>query len=180
MSEEERNQRMGAFVRAQHIYRSDEIAGTRVDLALVDDLVSQGVVDGRARKQIELAFQEALSNSLEHGNLELDSAWREETDSRGVDRYSLTRAERLRDPRFGARKVTVVVECGAEFLEIRIGDEGPGFVPKPRKFSPGDTQCSGRGLALIEECLDEVRYERGGREVVMRKKLRKDQNGAQV
>ena len=171
---------MGSIVKAKHVFRSDELASMRVDLSVIDGLVTNGILNARVRKQVELAFQEALSNSLEHGNLELDSAWREEFDARGVDRYSVTRAERLMDPKFGSRKVTIIVECDEERLEIRIGDEGPGFIPRPRAISEGDTLSSGRGLALIEECLDEVRYERGGREVVMRKKLKKDLNGAQV
>lgn len=178
MDKERRFVPMGTVVRAQHVFRSDELADQRVNLAVVDQLVDSGQLDKRVRMQLELAFQEALSNSLEHGNLELDSAWREDVDSLGVDRYSLTRAQRLLDPKFGSRKVTIIIECDRDILEIRIGDEGPGFVPKPRPISAGDTLSSGRGLALIEECLDEVLYERGGREVVMRKKLMKDANGA--
>ena len=171
---------MGRVVKAKHVFRSDELASMRGALSVIDDLVKNGSFDSRVRNQIELAFQEALSNSLDHGNLELDSAWREEIDAQGVDRYSVTRAERLQDPKFGSRKVTIIVECDDDRLEIRIGDEGPGFVPKTRPISAGDTLSSGRGLALIEECLDEVLYERGGREVIMRKKLKKDLNGTQV
>lgn len=163
---------MGTPFRTQHILRSDELASKRFALTVVDELVESGKLDQRSRQQIELAFQEALSNSLEHGNLELNSAWREEVDSKGVDRYATTRAIRLRDPVFGGRKLTIVIECDCDLLEIRIGDEGPGFVPRPRPIQAGDTLSSGRGLTLIEECLDEVRYERGGREVVMRKKLK--------
>jgi len=163
---------MGGSLRTQYVFRSDELASTSRALSLVDDLLKNGELDARLRNQIELAFQEALNNSLEHGNLELDSMWREQFDERGVDLYALTKAARLKDPNFGARKVTIIFEYDAQSLEIRIADEGPGFVPQPKPILAGDILSSGRGLALIEECLDEVRYERGGREVVMMKRFR--------
>ena len=157
--------------RVSRCFSSAELAHQHIDLSLIGDLGQLALLEPNVRRQLELAFQEAVANSLDHGNLELDSKWREEVDSKGRDRYEKERSERLTLPKYRDRKVTIIAECDGYDLEIRIGDEGPGFVPKVRPITPGDTLSSGRGLALIEQCLDEVRYERGGREVVMRKCL---------
>jgi anti-sigma regulatory factor (Ser/Thr protein kinase) len=94
---------------------------------------------------VELALQEALANAVRHG----------------------CRGDRTKS-----------VEChityeGTGELRIVVRDPGPGFdvssVPSPLE----DTnllRANGRGLFLINQLMDEVRFADGGREIHMRKR----------
>jgi serine/threonine-protein kinase RsbW len=95
--------------------------------------------------EIELAVTEALANAVEHG-------CRHDT----------------------GKLVEVCVECDrARGVLIIIRDPGTGFdpaaLPSPlqgeRIYSEG-----GRGVFLINQLMDEVRYEKGGTEIWMRKR----------
>jgi serine/threonine-protein kinase RsbW len=94
--------------------------------------------------EIELSLREALANAIEHGG--------------GNDR---------------SKQVQCCVACDkARGMLIVVRDPGPGFdpakLPSPvlgqNLFSTG-----GRGIYLINQLMDEVRFERGGTEIHMRK-----------
>lgn len=146
----------------------------RIPLLLADILEQRGYLDKSQRRRLDLAFQEALTNALEHGNLELSSAWREETDSAGVDKYSAVKSLRLADPHFASRKVVISFEFRDDIYSIRLRDEGPGFTPPPKDLLSAlatSEKCSGRGLAIIASSVDEFHYSNSGREVILRKRL---------
>jgi serine/threonine-protein kinase RsbW len=93
--------------------------------------------------EIELALREALANAIEHGS--------------------------GHDP---SKEVQCCVACDKERgMLIVVRDPGPGFdpasIPSPivgqNLFSTG-----GRGIYLINQLMDEVRFERGGTEIHMR------------
>lgn len=95
--------------------------------------------------EIELALSEAIGNAVEHGC--------------GGD---------------PTKSVQVCVGCDPERgLLVVVRDPGPGFdpsqVPSPvageRIFESG-----GRGIFLINQLMDEVRFERGGTEIRLRKR----------
>ncbi len=94
--------------------------------------------------EIELALREALANAIEHGS--------------------------GNDP---SKRIECSVACDkARGMLILVRDPGPGFdpssLPSPivgqNVFSTG-----GRGIYLINQLMDEVRFERGGTEIHMRK-----------
>ena len=94
--------------------------------------------------EIELSLREALANAIEHGS--------------------------GNDP---SKQVQCCVACDhARGMLIVVRDPGPGFdpasIPSPivgqNLFSTG-----GRGIYLINQLMDEVRFERGGTEIHMRK-----------
>jgi len=94
---------------------------------------------------IEIALNEALANAVEHGC--------------------------QHDP---SKEIQVRVECDPEAgMLIIVRDPGSGFDPA-RVRSPvvGEQIFTdhGRGIFLIDRLMDEVRYERGGTEIWMRKK----------
>jgi serine/threonine-protein kinase RsbW len=100
---------------------------------------------GGAEFEIEVAVNEALANAIEHGC--------------GHD---------------ATKSVTVTVECDPEngmLIIVRDPGEGfdPGDIPSPivgeRIYAD-----HGRGIFLINELMDEVRYEKNGTEIWMRKK----------
>lgn len=93
--------------------------------------------------EIELALREALANAVEHGS--------------------------SNDP---SKQIQCCVACDhARGMLIVVRDPGPGFdpsqIPSPIQgqnlFSTG-----GRGIYLINQLMDEVRFERGGTEIHMR------------
>jgi anti-sigma regulatory factor (Ser/Thr protein kinase) len=94
---------------------------------------------------VELALQEALANAVRHGC--------------------------ANDP---TKRIQCIVTCDdtGEVL-IVVRDPGPGFeaaaVPSP--IDGGNLlKASGRGIFLINQLMDEVRFEDGGREIRMRKR----------
>jgi serine/threonine-protein kinase RsbW len=98
--------------------------------------------------EVELALREALSNAVVHGG-------RSDT----------------------TKLVQLCVACDESHgLLIVVRDPGSGFdpstIPSPVQ---GQTIYSshGRGIFLINQLMDEVRFERGGREIRMRKKCSK-------
>jgi len=98
--------------------------------------------EGR-RVEVEIALGEALANAIKHGC--------------------------KNDPTKHVQ-CCVAVEDDGELLII-VRDPGPGFdvsaIPSPL-VGPGLTKDSGRGVFLINQFMDEVRYEDEGREVRMR------------
>jgi len=95
--------------------------------------------------QVELALQEALANAIRHG-------------CRGD----------------ASRKVQCVVNCNTDGeVLIVVRDPGSGFdattVPNPLAVE-NVLKSSGRGIFLINQLMDEVAFEDGGRELRMRKR----------
>jgi serine/threonine-protein kinase RsbW len=125
------------------------------------DLVAEGVMQVVRENnwaedddlKIELALREALANAIRHG-CKLDST----------------------------KKVQCCVTCDAsgEIL-IVVRDPGAGFdlgaVPDPRD-EQNRMKTGGRGVFLINELMDEVRYADGGREVSMLRKGNKKKAGS--
>ncbi|MFT5322426.1 MAG: CheY-like chemotaxis protein [Planctomycetaceae bacterium] len=119
--------------------------------------------------RISTALQEGLVNSIEHGNLEMDSTLRELKDNS----YQKLGDERRQQEPFRSRKVYVTAEFNREGCRWTIRDEGRGFdpvaLPDPR--DPANLQrVSGRGLLLIRTFMDEVEFNDTANEITMFRK----------
>ena len=94
--------------------------------------------------EVETALREALANAIRHGC--------------GQD---------------CSKQVQFCVACDeARGMLIVVRDPGPGFDPKsiPSPIQGQEVYSThGRGIFLINQLMDEVRYERNGAEIVMRK-----------
>jgi serine/threonine-protein kinase RsbW len=111
---------------------------------LIDALKEKGV-DEDIIFDIHVGFEEALRNAMVHGN--------------------------KMDPR---KKVTVKTEVNTSIVVICVEDEGEGFDPETLPDPTLDENLlkeGGRGVYLIRHLMDEVRYENGGRRVIMKKYL---------
>jgi anti-sigma regulatory factor (Ser/Thr protein kinase) len=73
-------------------------------------------------------------------------------------------------PPYASRVAHVHANIGLDRAEFVIRDEGPGFdirtVPSPRSPETID-QSAGRGLVLMTNFMDEVRFNATGNEVTM-------------
>ena len=107
-------------------------------------LASNGPIPGPERFRIQLCLDEAIQNAIRHGN--------------GGD---------------PSKVVDVRVSAIEDEQRILVRDQGPGFdparVPDPRE-GEGLERESGRGLFILLEYMDGVRYYDGGRTLVLVRK----------
>jgi CheY-like chemotaxis protein/anti-sigma regulatory factor (Ser/Thr protein kinase) len=127
----------------------------------------------RDRLQIGMAMDEALTNAMHHGNLEVDSGLRESADEKQY--YELVRARKNASP-YCHRRVRVEAEFSDEHICVQITDDGPGFNPKAIPDPTEDEnlhKVSGRGLFLIRSFMDTVAHNLTGNQITMTK-VRRD------
>jgi anti-sigma regulatory factor (Ser/Thr protein kinase) len=120
--------------------------------------------------RLALALQEALTNSVLHGNLELSSDLKED----GGSTFAEALAARAADPYFSGRVVEIEAHYDGDRCCWTLTDQGLGFDVQAalrRADEPPDVEAllrpSGRGLLMMRALLDEVRYEAGGRRVLL-------------
>ncbi len=126
----------------------------------------------RAGKLI-VALHEALSNSMLHGNLELSSDLKE----LGINHFAETLARRANDPLLAGRLVDIEGQYDGEMCRWTFTDQGNGFdvdtvLARCLSDDPDVLLTSGRGILMMKSFLDEVRFELGGRRVIMSLKRR--------
>ena len=137
------------FDAANLILQMDEVVASETEaISPVVDKVMRVIEESSCvpghEEAVELALREALANAVLHGNRQ--------------------------DPR---KKIRICCACQADRgILIIVKDEGEGFDPT-KVPSPliGENIYSehGRGIYLINMLMDEVRFERGGTEIHMRK-----------
>jgi len=155
-------------------FSSKEIAELNYDFPLLVQLENAGLLNLNERLRLQLALQEAIANSLEHGNLELLSEWKEVMDSDGVDKFTTIKKERLSDPHYSERIITILSDFDCSRLLIRITDQGKGFkAPDVHSSLVKERTLAvfGRGLAIINNAMDEVMYALEGRQVTLIKRI---------
>lgn len=144
------------------------------DLALIaamqqliqDELDGLGFGDAAGRLQIGIAMQEALTNALYHGNLELSSELRQ-NDERIFDELM---ARRLTEEPYRSRRIGVRMQLERDATRFVVSDEGPGFDTTlfDRPVCPEDlARIGGRGLLLIRTFMDQVAFNAAGNQITM-------------
>ena len=136
----------------------------------VTALRRRNVLHDKIAPTLEIAVQEAFSNSLLHGNMEIDT-----TGHLSMEKFNAleqTTRDRLADPHYGNRAIILAarqLETGG--VEIFIHDQGRGFTPPQNTdltAMPGSDSTFGRGLSLIKTLCHDLKFERGGRTIRMR------------
>ncbi len=139
------------------------------DPALIGPLVSYvqedcthiGLCDATERTRVGVALEEALTNALYHGNLQIGSELREE-DERAY--WALVK-ERGRESPYRDRRIHITARMSRDRGVFAIRDEGPGFDPSslPDPTDPANLEkVSGRGVLLMRTFMDEVNYNESG------------------
>ncbi|MGN1063652.1 MAG: SpoIIE family protein phosphatase [Alphaproteobacteria bacterium] len=116
--------------------------------------------------RIHLALHEALVNGLIHGNLQMDSGLRQS--ARDYVEYSRILSERLKDPAYAQKSVSIWATWNKKKLEIKIRDEGAGYAVAPTMQKRAELKAkSGRGLKLIAGTADSCTIDDFGREITL-------------
>ncbi len=124
--------------------------------------------DSTGRLQISVALQEALTNALFHGNLEVASDLRQE-DERLFDELA---EQRMCQEPYCSRHIRVQVQLDRDAARFVVADDGPGFDTTlfDRPIQPEDfSRIGGRGLLLIRTFMDQVAFNASGNEITMLK-----------
>ena len=128
-----------------------------------------GLCDEGCVVQIGVALQEALTNAIHHGNLEVDSTLREED----MGAYENKIKDRGKEPPYCDRCVHVTASLSPTEARFVIRDEGCGFDPAslPDPRDPENLyRASGRGVLLMRTFMDEVTFNEIGNCVTMVKR----------
>jgi CheY-like chemotaxis protein len=136
---------------------------------LEEELDRFRLCDASERIRVGTALSEALTNAIDHGNLELDSELRETSD----EAYFELGRRRASEPPYRDRRVHIATRLTPSEVTYVIQDEGPGFDHRnlPDPTDPENlTKLSGRGLLLIRTFMDDVRFNDLGNEITMVKR----------
>ena len=141
----------------------------RVIAQLEDQLRALEYDDATGILRITMALKEAVTNAIDHGNLELDSVLRDDDISRFWD---LGKKRKQQFP-WKDRQVTLHMSATPEEVRYTIKDEGPGFDPS-QLSDPTDPEnllkAHGRGLMLIRTFMDAVTHNETGNEITLVKR----------
>ena len=122
--------------------------------------------------QLRLTLSELLTNAMEHGSLGITLTEKlESLEGGGFDRLV---AQRMADEERRGRRVWVRAVRTLEAITISIEDQGDGFDVEEtmaRLAEPNPTMPCGRGLYLLRQFVDEFEFEKGGRRVILKKRL---------
>ncbi len=136
---------------------------------LLEDLAAMNVCDDTGRIRIGIALEEALLNSLYHGNLEVGSELRQN----GDDAFHALAARRRHESPYRDRRIRVFASVAPEEARYVIRDQGPGFdvATLPDPTDPANLEkASGRGILLIRTFMDCVNYNAAGNQLTMIKR----------
>jgi anti-sigma regulatory factor (Ser/Thr protein kinase) len=131
-------------------------------------LINKGFISKEHSTSLNLVLQEAYTNGIEHGNLELLSEWKDEVDSEGKDKFTVIKTLRLNDPHFSNR--SIYVECAGSDLgiSIKITDEGKGYNFKEFSNDSPTDAFYGRGMKIISTYSDSVKFLDDGRTIELK------------
>ena len=125
--------------------------------------------DETEQTRVGIALQEALTNALYHGNLELGAELRESDE----DAFHSQAVLRRHQTPYFHRRIHLEAEYSRESARFTVRDEGRGFDPRglPDPTDPANLErVCGRGVLLMRTFMDEVEYNATGNIVTMRKR----------
>ncbi|MCB1324480.1 MAG: ATP-binding protein [Leptospiraceae bacterium] len=129
---------------------------------------------------VKTCLREIVINSIEHGNLAI--SFEEKTEAQNSGRYFEFIRERQNDPRYRDRRVLVLFALNEKRLRLYIEDDGDGFDHRAMMGrNPDDVNAEGlshgRGLFMVRDEFDLVRYNEKGNAVVLMKRFKKPDPG---
>ncbi len=138
----------------------------------VEFLRSRALLSGACQEtrsgKLLIALHEAITNAIIHGNLEVTSDLKEQ----GNTAFAVALAQHASDPSLASRNVDIVVDYNGDVCHWIITDQGRGFdveqvLARSMSDDPDILLASGRGILMMKSFLDDVRFELGGRRVIL-------------
>ena len=114
---------------------------------------------------IHFALHESIVNGLIHGNLRVNSSMRQS--ARDFVEYARLLHERLKDPEYAHKSISIMAGWDKKKLEIKIRDEGAGYEPMNTLKKEKSCDKSGRGLRIIAGTADSCTIDDFGREITL-------------
>lgn len=115
-------------------------------------------------ERIHTAIQEAMINSVMHGNLALSSELRDSLEGLTASHQNIERLLGL--PEIARSMIRVDAVWNASVLYVLVRDSGAGFekseLPSPQEWKAAGHHGSGRGLAIVEAFCESVALSHGG------------------
>ncbi len=137
---------------------------------LQEQIALMRILDESQLIRIGIALCEALTNAIHHGNLELDSEWRQNDE----EKYFRIAEERRCVKPYSDRRVRMVATLSDREVRFVIDDEGPGFALDDLRDPTEEfnmDRMGGRGLLLIRSFMDEVTHNVVGNSITMIKNV---------
>ena len=116
------------------------------------------------RERVHTAIQEAMMNSVLHGNLAIDSGLRNSLEGLVTSHQMIEKL--LSDPQIARNMLRVEAVWNAAMLYVLVRDSGAGFdasaLPSPGARQAAGNAVSGRGLMILQAFCDRIAWLRGG------------------
>jgi len=154
----------------QFVLQNSEEHFSDVVAAIVRVADQLGDLNQRDRTRLAVALNEALTNAMHHGNLEVSTI----TARDPGDRLQEIDARRQQHP-YRGRKISVDVRVSRSELACSVSDEGQGFDTAADSLLSERERFSGQqghGLILMRTFMDACEHSDGGATVTLRKSLR--------
>lgn len=116
------------------------------------------------RRSIELALDEALSNAIYHGNLDIPSGLKEDD----FESFNELVSRRVKEEPYASRVVDVTYEFDKSRATFVIEDQGKGFNWRGVMSKDADTELlHGRGLLIINTLAGDVKFNDKGNRITI-------------
>lgn len=134
--------------------------------SIAEDIISsQPALKGYNVSSLYFVITELLSNAIDHGLLQLDSAMKNSTD--GFDAFYAMRTQRIADLEDGQIKIEIeskVISTQLAEVTLSISHTGKGVEVAPSRDSAGsEHKLYGRGTQLIKALTKDYRYSNAGK-----------------
>ena len=164
----ERRKTLGclAFSESHYILGNEDASVSHLISSLLDTAGTMKLLHGQEVTQVGVALQEAFSNAIYHGNLNLDSELRR----KDAGSYFAVMENRRSVEPYMHRRVFVEARFSLDELRFVIRDEGSGFDVESQMSQSGEVNLdrnSGRGVLLINSFMDLVTHNELGNQITM-------------
>ncbi len=125
------------------------------------------ILPSKQQESIHFALHESIVNGLIHGNLQINSSMRQS--ARDFIEYARLLHDRLNDPSYAQKSISVIASWTPKKLEIKIRDEGAGYASSVPTIKQSTTMQhkTGRGIRIIAGAADSCTIEDFGREITL-------------
>ena len=165
---------LDAFIseKCEYMIRNLLFEADSISHRITDNL--QKYMDKSEVNLIRIGLREIIINSIEHGNLNI--TFEEKSEAIMNDRYFSFLNQRQNHPEYKDRRVRIEYLISPTKAVYKITDQGKGFNHKKYMNNEllKDNLAHGRGIAMVRNIFDEVRYNFRGNQVLLVKYLGDD------